>query len=130
MKNPSGAEALVRQVAGDPRVGAAVVAVNDRDADGRDVSWIWDAPLERLLRAGIPVIPAGTRADDVALRLKYAGGGELRGSGPDPAAALERAFARCRRGRTVAVLATYTAMLDTRAAVFNDHAGRTLDRIG
>ena len=47
-----------------------LLALNDEAADGRDVSWIWDAPISGLV-AGRDVVVAGTRASDLHLRLKY-----------------------------------------------------------
>jgi UDP-N-acetylmuramyl tripeptide synthase len=113
MKNPVGANAVFYQASSDPRVGAAVLAVNDNAADGRDVSWIWDADFEFLVEAGFALIPSGKRAADVAVRIKYAGGV------PQPAErnvarALRQAASQCRNGQEVVVLATYTAMLELR----------------
>ena len=47
--------------------------LNDKIADGRDVSWIWDADFELLAGRVRRVMCAGTRAPELALRLKYAG---------------------------------------------------------
>ncbi len=49
IKNPAGANEIVRTLVegASPRV--AVVALNDEIADGRDVSWIWDVDFEPLL---------------------------------------------------------------------------------
>ena len=49
------------------------IGLNDRIADGRDVSWIWDADFELLAGAVRRVVCGGTRAPEMALRLKYAG---------------------------------------------------------
>ena len=49
------------------------LALNDRIADGRDVSWIWDADFELLAGRVRRVTCSGTRAEEMALRLKYAG---------------------------------------------------------
>ena len=49
------------------------IALNDRIADGRDVSWIWDADFELLAGAVRRVVCSGTRAPEMAVRLKYAG---------------------------------------------------------
>ena len=49
------------------------IALNDRIADGRDVSWVWDADFELLAGTVRRVTCAGTRAPEMALRLKYAG---------------------------------------------------------
>jgi lipid II isoglutaminyl synthase (glutamine-hydrolysing) len=90
--------------------------VNDAAADGRDISWIWDADFERLVRAGLPLVPSGSRAGDVAVRLKYTGGSvELQH--PDPLGAITTALAACPSDRSPVVLATYTAMLNVRKAI-------------
>ncbi len=69
-KNPAGwAQVLDLLDEGPPR--PVVVAVNSREADGRDVSWLWDVPFERLARH--PLVAAGERASDLSVRLAYAG---------------------------------------------------------
>ncbi|MDT7745736.1 MAG: hypothetical protein QOE59_4814 [Actinomycetota bacterium] len=69
-KNPAGwAQVLDLLEEGPPR--PVVVAVNSREADGRDVSWLWDVEFERL--AGHPLVAAGERAADLSVRLAYAG---------------------------------------------------------
>jgi UDP-N-acetylmuramyl tripeptide synthase len=113
MKNPTGANVVIDEACSDPRMGSAVVAVNDKAADGRDISWIWDADFEALVRTGIPLIPSGRRARDVAVRIKYAGGSPLPAL-PQVIPALYEAGRRCPAGREVAIFATYTAMLDLR----------------
>jgi lipid II isoglutaminyl synthase (glutamine-hydrolysing) len=47
-----------------------VLAIDSAAADGRDVSWLWDVDYERL--AGRTVIATGRRAQDLAVRLRYA----------------------------------------------------------
>ena len=89
------------------------VALNDRIADGRDVSWVWDADFEVLTDAVRRVTCAGTRAPEMALRLKYAGWPEDRiVVEPDIAASLDAAVAAA-PGRLFA-LPTYTALLELR----------------
>ena len=126
MKNPAGAGVVIREVVEDARVGVAVVAVGDLIADGRDVSWIYDADFERLAAAGLPLVPAGRRAADVAVRLRYAGARPLPAE-PEPRDALRAAAAAAGEGRGVAVLATYTAMLDVRRALTRNRRGRLED---
>jgi lipid II isoglutaminyl synthase (glutamine-hydrolysing) len=113
MKNPAGANVVVNEACSDPQTGGAVIAVNDKAADGRDISWIWDADFESLVAAGIPLFPSGGRAKDVAVRIKYAGGTPERAE-PDVARALKVAAARCEPDQTAVVFATYTAMLELR----------------
>ena len=77
-KNPTGLNQVVRLLAAEAdRAGplSLLIALNDLDADGRDVSWIWDADLEELTPPGKvrTVVVSGRRAADLALRLKYAG---------------------------------------------------------
>ena len=47
--------------------------LNDRIADGRDVSWVWDADWELLVGRVRRFTCSGTRAAELALRMKYAG---------------------------------------------------------
>ncbi len=82
---------------------STMFVINDDWADGRDVSWLWDVDIELH---GSPVIAAGTRAGDVALRLRY-GGAQLSDVEPELGAALDLVLAQP-GPRTV--FATYTAM--------------------
>jgi lipid II isoglutaminyl synthase (glutamine-hydrolysing) len=75
IKNPAGANEVLRTLrleAGGEGIDLWI-ALNDGIADGRDVSWIWDADFELLEGAVRRVVCAGTRAPEMALRLKYAG---------------------------------------------------------
>ena len=75
IKNPAGANEVLRTLTLESSDGGIDLwlALNDRIADGRDVSWIWDADFELLAGAVRHVTCAGTRAPEMALRLKYAG---------------------------------------------------------
>jgi lipid II isoglutaminyl synthase (glutamine-hydrolysing) len=115
IKNPAGANEAVRtlQEGGVPPV--VVVALNDRIADGRDVSWIWDVDFEPLLEAAERVVVSGERAAELALRFTYAGFDPSRLEViPALTAALDRGLALVPAGGELAVLPTYTAMLDLR----------------
>ncbi len=114
VKNPAGANEVIRTLAADPSPKRALIALNDRIADGRDVSWIWDVDYELLAGELEHAVTTGTRAAEMALRLTYAGcPAERLEVAPSPAAALDRALAG--GAAAVYVLATYTAMLDLRA---------------
>ncbi|NMO91097.1 DUF1727 domain-containing protein [Actinomycetospora sp. TBRC 11914] len=71
-KNPAG-WAQVLDLLDEGPARPVVVAVNSREADGRDVSWLWDVEFERLARH--PLVAAGERAADLSVRLAYAGVG-------------------------------------------------------
>jgi UDP-N-acetylmuramyl tripeptide synthase len=75
IKNPAGANEVLRTLALESSSGPLDlwIALNDRIADGRDVSWIWDADFELLADGVRRVVCTGTRAPEMALRLKYAG---------------------------------------------------------
>jgi UDP-N-acetylmuramyl tripeptide synthase len=73
VKNPAGANEVLRTLALEPGAHDLLGVLNDNTADGRDVSWIWDADFELLKGRLRRVTCAGTRAAELALRLKYAG---------------------------------------------------------
>ena len=142
-KNPTGLNQVVRLLAAEAdRTGplSLLIALNDLDADGRDVSWIWDADLEELAPPGRvrTVIVSGRRAADLAVRLKYAGihGPPTTDHRPpttdhrppttdhrpptkivverDLGLALDRAVHHTPAGGTLHVVPTYTALLELR----------------
>lgn len=74
IKNPAGVNEVLKTLLRTDGDKALVIAINDLAADGRDVSWLWDASFEMLASPSIKkVICSGRRAGDVAVRLKYAG---------------------------------------------------------
>jgi UDP-N-acetylmuramyl tripeptide synthase len=99
----------------DPRSLNALIVINDRIADGTDVSWLWDADFERLAGRVDRVVVSGTRAGDMAVRLKYAGvEAERITVEPELGRALDRALALGDDDLPLYLLPTYTAMLDLR----------------
>ena len=73
-KNPTGFNQNLKIVEADRGPKMVAFFINDQVADGRDISWIWDIDFEEL--AGQPdtvVFAGGSRAHDLAVRLKYAG---------------------------------------------------------
>jgi lipid II isoglutaminyl synthase (glutamine-hydrolysing) len=114
-KNPTGANETVRTVLLDPEPPHLLIALNDRTADGRDISWVWDVDYEPLLERAASLTLTGDRAHELALRFRYAGvDGDRLNVEPDPATALECAVALVPSGGTLYVLPTYTAMLGLR----------------
>jgi UDP-N-acetylmuramyl tripeptide synthase len=114
-KNPTGFNEVIRFLRDEGTGLSILAALNDRIADGRDVSWIWDVDFEELAPLARFVTATGRRAWDMALRMKYAG--------LDPQAmevegnlkkALRSALERTPRGGTLYALTTYTATLDLR----------------
>jgi UDP-N-acetylmuramyl tripeptide synthase len=112
-KNPTGLNEVLRALARDGRRHHMLMILNDRAADGEDVSWIWDADFEQVAGLALSLTASGIRAYDLALRLKYAG------TPPDAvesdvAAALTGALERVPPGETLYIVPTYTAMLAVR----------------
>lgn len=136
IKNPVGASETVRMIAGDQSssdqfaqadradAGAPtpeqpplhlLIVINDKIADGTDVSWLWDANFEQLAGRVGQVVVSGTRAQDMAVRLKYAGiaPGNIT-TEPVLGRALERVLERSPADQPLYLLPTYTAMLELR----------------
>ncbi len=72
-KNPTGFNEVLRTLFSEGMQRHVLFVLNDNIADGRDVSWIWDVDFERVIGHTATLVIAGSRALDLALRLKYAG---------------------------------------------------------
>ena len=73
IKNPACANQVLRTLSLEDGELDLLLVLNDLTADGRDVSWIWDADFEVIAAALCgSAVCAGTRAAELALRLKYA----------------------------------------------------------
>jgi UDP-N-acetylmuramyl tripeptide synthase len=117
VKNPAGANEVLRTLALEPGEHDLLGVLNDHIADGRDVSWIWDADFELLAGRIRRATCSGTRAADLAARLKYAGLDPARiDVREDLADALRTAAADRADGAEAPLFAlpTYTAMLALR----------------
>lgn len=113
VKNPSGfmynLETFVQQ--GEPE--EILFVVNDRFADGRDVSWLWDVNFKGILPEGAKILCSGIRGYDMALRLKHDG------YKSEVELDVERAVKRVMDGnsKNVVIIPTYTALYEARAAL-------------
>jgi lipid II isoglutaminyl synthase (glutamine-hydrolysing) len=113
IKNPAGANEVLRTLLLEPGELDLWIALNDGIADGRDISWVWDADFEVLVGRVRRVTCSGTRAEEMALRLKYAGIDAEIAVERDLAASLDQAVARS-SGERLFALPTYTALLELR----------------
>jgi lipid II isoglutaminyl synthase (glutamine-hydrolysing) len=113
VKNPAGANEVLRTLTLEEGALDLWLALNDRIADGRDVSWIWDADFELLRGRVRRATCSGTRAEEMALRLKYAGIEAELAVERDLGASLDAAVAGVNGGRLYA-LPTYTALIELR----------------
>ena len=116
VKNPAGANEVLRTLTLEHGELDVLAVLNDNVADGRDVSWVWDADFEALAPRIRRVTCSGTRAAELALRLKYAGVPSPRiAVRDDLGTALDAAVAdRPSSDSPLYALPTYTAMLALR----------------
>jgi UDP-N-acetylmuramyl tripeptide synthase len=124
-KNPTGFNEVLRTAIRFGQAASFLIALNDRIADGQDVSWIWDVDFEQLNGAAKHIVLTGDRALDLRVRLKYA---EIPADRievvADWGAALRRAAEATPSGETLFVLPTYTAMLELRSVLTRQGALR------
>lgn len=123
VKNPAGCNQVIEFLENIKEKFILVVCLNDRGADGTDVSWIWDADFEGLTTLGSyldQVIVSGDRAGDMRVRIKYAGI-------PDEHISMQRNYEELvrwieKQELPVFIMPTYTAMLELRQVVIK-HCG-------
>lgn len=118
IKNPAGTTQVLQTLSPQLKKGdRLLLALNDNLADGTDVSWIWDVNFEELQNSSRAqsrdpdIYVSGTRAEDLALRLKYAG---IEAKGIIIEKNLKKAFAEAQMGLDgrLFILPTYTNMLE------------------
>lgn len=123
VKNPAGCNQVIDYLENLHNRLVLAICLNDRGADGTDISWIWDAEFERLnsIAGRIEkVIVSGDRAQDMRVRLKYAGIA-------DKNITIERDYEKLVTslesvGSDVCLMPTYTAMLELRGVMIR-HCG-------
>lgn len=122
VKNPVGLSNCVKYISKFNRPFDLAFALNDNEADGRDVSWIWDGDFAPLSAKNMQAYTLGKRAYDAALRLKYSGIG-VTGvfHGENYAAFAE--FLQSRQ-RDFVILSTYTSMMRMRPYLIQRFGGK------
>lgn len=117
VKNPTGANEVMKVIEKDPAKKTIVIVLNDNAQDGRDISWIYDTVFEKLMDDSTEeIICTGTRAWDMALRIYYGGfTGKIR-----PEESMEAAVHEALQAPHVYAVATYTALLPTRNMIVKE----------
>lgn len=113
VKNPSGFASNLKTFVQQDNPDAVLFVVNDRFADGRDVSWLWDVDFKNLLPPGIPLFVAGIRAYDMAVRLKQ-DGFEVN---VEPQVSKVMQYLMKSDFTNITVIPTYTALFEVRSAL-------------
>ena len=124
MKNPAGANQVLRTIAHDLEGSPLVLVLNDAIADGQDVSWIWDVDFESIVSKASVVICSGTRADEMAVRLDYADVPADRIQIIRDPVAATRLAAQEAVDRPFFLLPTYTAMFELSKSLSSTRASR------
>lgn len=120
VKNPVGLSSCAEYAAKLKGYDNIVIALNDNAADGRDVSWIWDADIDALCGINARFYTFGTRAADMTLRLKYNYIDVADTIDGDNPSLLDNLISR---GNTM-ILANYTAMMKIRPALRRRFGGK------
>jgi UDP-N-acetylmuramyl tripeptide synthase len=115
VKNPTSYNATLREILQRPGPKHVLAAHSNTAVDGEDFAWLWDVDLEQLVPDLASLVVSGTRAEEVALRMKYAGVGlaDTRVI-PGRQAALDTALARTPPEQPLYILAGYTPMREFR----------------
>lgn len=123
VKNPTGFNQVLNYLLTEENNLQVAFLINDKIADGTDVSWLWDVDFEKLQKVEDKlncVYTSGLRAEDMALRLKYAGVYTNKIEIiKDYGTLLNSALTRTSEGESFYILPTYTAMLEIRKILKN-----------
>jgi lipid II isoglutaminyl synthase (glutamine-hydrolysing) len=118
VKNPTSYNATLREVLQRPGQKHVLAAHSNTVVDGEDFAWLWDVDIEQLVPQLASLTVSGTRAEEVALRFKYAG--------VDPAimrvipgreTALQTALDGTPAGESLHIFAGYTPMRELRSSM-------------
>lgn len=118
VKNPTGANEVMKVIEKDPSDKTIVIVLNDREQDGTDVSWIYDTFFEKIMSDSTKeIICTGLRANDMALRIYYGSYKGVLSVVDTMDVAVKAALAT---KRTTYAIATYTALLPCRNAIIKE----------
>lgn len=119
VKNPTGFNQVLSYLLTEKQDTQIAFIINDRLADGTDISWLWDVDFEQLQQMEDTVssfYTSGVRAEDMAVRLKYAGiYSDKIQIEKDYEQLLNKALDSTHEGQSLYILPTYTAMLEVRS---------------
>ena len=118
VKNPTGFDQVLSYLLTEENPTVVAFAINDKIADGTDISWLWDVDFEKLcsMKEKLSfVYTSGVRAEDMAVRLKYAGlNSDKINIAKDYNDLINQGLSKTLEKHSFYILPTYTAMLDIR----------------
>lgn len=110
VKNPSGFTSNLRTFVTEAQPDIVLFVVNDKLADGRDVSWLWDVTFKGMVPKGTLLLTSGIRGADMSLRLKHDGlESEFVPSVHDAVMRLTES-----KAKAVTIIPTYTSLFEVR----------------
>lgn len=126
VKNPTGFNQVLNFLLTETNSIQLAILINDNAADGRDISWLWDVDFEVLSKIESQIVnlyTSGLRADDMSVRLKYAGISTSKISTiTNYKELINTGIDKTEENSTFYLLPSYTAMLDLRKelmSIFN-----------
>ena len=118
VKNPTSFNTTLNSLLPHNEPRHLLLAMSSSLVDGEDFAWLWDVNLEAIACRLEHVTVSGTRADELANRLKYAGvDASITEAVAEPEMALERALAALPAGVPLVILAGYTPTIGLRQAM-------------
>jgi lipid II isoglutaminyl synthase (glutamine-hydrolysing) len=115
VKNPISYNTTLRTILGRPGQKHLLSVHSNALTDGEDFAWLWDIELEELTPQVASLVTSGTKAEELAMRFKYAGVAEnITRVIPDRVAALDAALANVEPGGTLYILSGYTPLQELR----------------
>ena len=122
VKNPAGLTSCINYICSVKGGLDMAFALNDNDADGRDISWIWDSDFCRINEKCKSIYTVGTRSLDMALRLKYDG---IKTTQIIDGEDYKRLISLIKNSENdFVIFSTYTAMMKMRKLFINTFGGR------
>jgi lipid II isoglutaminyl synthase (glutamine-hydrolysing) len=115
VKNPTSYNTTLRTVLQQPGQKHILSAHSYAETDGQDFAWLWDVDFEELAPQVASLIASGNKADELAMRFKYAGvPDELVTVIAERPAALDQGLKQAGPGGTLYILAGYTPLMELR----------------
>lgn len=113
IKNPSGFTSNLQTFVKELKPDRVLFVINDKFADGRDVSWLWDVDFKDSIPASTDIFTSGIRGFDMAVRLKHDG------YSTETQLSVNKAIKQIFQSsdQNVVIIPTYTALFEVRDAL-------------
>ena len=122
VKNPISYNTTLRTIMARPGKKHLLSVYSNAETDGEDFAWLWDIDIEEYASEIASLVTSGKKADELAMRFKYAGiAEESIKVVPDRTQALDVALARVAPDETLYVLSGYTPLHELRRVMARRH---------